>query len=137
MTPTTDPTATSGRRAKRERTRRLMGGALVGMGILHVVAPKPFVAIIPEALPSPRLLNLLAALAEGAAGSLLLSNDDRRQRAGGALAAATFVAVYPANIDMVRLAGAPTNAKAIVLWLRLPLQLPMIKAAVGLARKPS
>ena len=137
MTASDHRTADVRRPARRERTRKLMGGALVGMGVLHVVLPDPFVEIIPAALPNPRLLNLLAAAAEGAAGGLLLSRDPGRQRAGAALAAATFVAVYPANIDMVRQAGAPTNPKALVLWLRLPLQLPMIKAAVDLARQPS
>lgn len=124
------------RLARRERTRRLMGGALVGMGVLHVVVPDPFVEIIPAALPNPRLLNLLAAAAEGAAGGLLLSRVPGRQRAGAALAAATFVAVYPANIDMAVRAGAPTDVRAAAAWLRLPFQLPMIKAAVDLARRP-
>jgi uncharacterized membrane protein len=114
--------------------RKRMGAGLVSMGVLHVVAPEPFHKIIPDRLPNPRLWNLVAAGAELAAGALLLTRDPRLRRAGGWLALGTIVGVYPANIDMARKAGAPTNPKAIAAWARLPMQFPMIRTAYRLAR---
>ena len=111
-----------------------MGRGLLGMGLLHVVVPGPFVKIVPKALGAPRFWNLAAAAAEIAAGALLLSDDPDKQRAGGWLATATIVGVYPANIEMAIRAGAPTNPKAIAAWLRLPMQLPMIAQAYSFTK---
>lgn len=118
------------------RSRKRLGTFLVGMGVLHVAVPKPFEAIIPKALGHQRELNLLAAAAEASAGALLLSPSPRARKAGGLLAAATMVGVFPANIDMALKAGAPTSAYATVAWLRLPLQIPLIAWAWRHARGP-
>ena len=104
------------------------------MAILHVVLPKFFEAMIPKPLGAPKFWNLAAGAAEGAAGALLLSSDPDKQKAGGALATATFIGVYPANIKMALDAGPPTNPKAIGLWLRLPMQFPMIASGIRLAK---
>lgn len=119
-----------GHRALRTR----VGTSLVVMAVLHVLVPKPFLKIIPRSLGAPRFWNLAAAAAEGAAGGLLLSSDPDKQKLGGALATATFVAVYPANINMAIQAGPPTNLKAIGAWARLPLQLPMVASGIRLAK---
>ena len=116
------------------RLRQRVGGGLVFMAILHVILPKPFLKIIPRSLGAPRFWNLAAGAAEGAAGALLLSSDPQKQRAGGALATATFIGVYPANINMAIQAGPPTNPAAIAAWLRLPLQFPMIASGIRLAK---
>lgn len=130
--PTTTGPATESDAHRRLRLR--VGGGLVFMAILHVLLPKPFVKIIPKRLGAPRFWNLAAAAAEGAAGGLLLTSDPEKQKVGGALATATFVAVYPANISMALQAGAPTNPAAIAAWLRLPLQFPMIASGIRLAK---
>jgi uncharacterized membrane protein len=106
------------------------------MGVLHVVVPKPFEAIVPDALGHAKGLNLLAAAAEAGSGALLLSPSAAGRRLGGLLATATIVGVYPANIDMALKAGRPTNPYAIGTWLRLPLQFPMIRWAWRHARGP-
>ncbi|WP_421119938.1 hypothetical protein ACE2AJ_00840 [Aquihabitans daechungensis] len=131
-TPTTTrtPEESSGYRKLRLR----VGGGLVFMAILHVLVPKQFIKIIPKRLGAPRFWNLAAGAAEGAAGALLLSNDPEKQKVGGAIATATFVAVYPANINMALQAGAPTNPAAIAAWLRLPMQFPMIASGIRLAK---
>lgn len=116
------------------KLRLRFGGGLLFMGILHVVVPGPFVKIVPKRLGAPRFWNLLAAVAETASGALLLQPDPDKQRMGGALATATIVGVYPANISMALEAGAPTNPKAIAAWLRLPGQFPMIAGALKLAK---
>jgi uncharacterized membrane protein len=114
--------------------RMRVGSGLLAMGIAHVVAPAPFVKIIPDAVPNPKLWNLVAAAAEATAGVLLLQSDPKKQRLGGALATVTFLGVYPANIDMAIKAGKPTNPKAIAAWARLPMQLPMIRSGIRLAK---
>ena len=127
-------TSTVTESSKRKALRLRIGGGLAFMSVVHVIAPKAFYGMIPKQLGSPKFWNLLAAAAEGTAGGLLLSKDPRLQRAGGALATATIVGVYPGNIKMAIDAGPPTTPKAIAAWLRLPFQFPMIRAAASLAR---
>jgi uncharacterized membrane protein len=133
----TAPTSTTSTPVESDAYRKLrlrVGGSLVFMAILHVILPKPFLKIIPKSLGAPRFWNLAAAVAEGTAGGLLLSSDPAKHRAGGALATATFVAVYPANINMAVQAGKPTNLPALAAWLRLPFQFPMIASGIKLAQ---
>lgn len=121
---------------RRRRSRVIGASALLGMGVLHAVVPKPFVAIVPKWLPAPKALNLLAGAAEATSGALLLSKDPQRRRLGGALAAATIVGVYPANVQMAVDAGRPSTPFEWGVWLRLPLQFPMIAWAVDHTRGP-
>ncbi len=113
-----------------------MAAGLLGIGTLHFVAPEPFDGIIPEELPgSPRFYTYASGVAEIGVAGLLLSPKTRRF---GALAAvALFLAVYPANINMVRL-WSKDPAKSLPMRLiaiaRLPLQIPMIVEAVKLYR---
>ncbi|MGC4961857.1 DoxX family protein [Gordonia sp. DT218] len=116
-----------------ERLARGLGGMLLTIGTLHFVAPKPFDEIIPKEIPAdPRTLTYASGVAEVAIGAGLLAPRTRRPAA--ALAAALFVAVYPANINMVRLwKDKPAAMKAVAIG-RLPLQFPMIWAAVKVFR---
>ena len=119
-------------------SRAFLTALLGGMGVLHVVAPKPFEAQVPSWVPgSPKAWNLVAAAGELTSSFLLARN--RTVRAGGALAFATLATVYPANIQHVfdgGISGAPgwfsTRSFAV---LRLPLQLPMLLWAYRLWRR--
>lgn len=106
-----------------------MGAMLIGMGALHFVAPKPFDTIVPAELPGgARFYTHASGVAEVATGALLLV--PRTRRLGAAAAVALFLAVYPANVNMVRLwwgRGWPARAAALA---RLPLQAPMVLQAV-------
>ncbi|ORB67107.1 hypothetical protein [Mycolicibacterium tusciae] len=114
----------------------LMGAGLLGMGVLHFVAPKPFDTIIPEELPgSARFYTYASGVGELAVGGLLLAPKTRRL---GALAAiALFIGVFPGNVNMVRLwfkdpaKPLPMRIGAIA---RLPLQIPMITEALKIYR---
>ncbi|TCK00321.1 putative membrane protein [Nocardia alba] len=120
----------------RRRAHTYLSGLLFAMGILHFVAPKPFDKIVPPQLPGdPRTYTYGSGVAElGVAAALAVP---RTRRLGGWLAAALFVGVYPANIQMtVDVVGnpkAPKVFKAGVL-ARLPLQIPMIVTALRIAR---
>jgi uncharacterized membrane protein len=125
-----DPVETVGRR----RSRLRLGGMLVFMSVLHVLVPKPFEKMVPGFLGSPRFWNLAAAAAEGTSGALLLSSRPDLHRIGGMAATATIVGVFPGNIQMAVEAGAPTSPAAAAAWLRLPLQVPLVRWAWGHAR---
>jgi uncharacterized membrane protein len=110
-----------------------LAALLLGSGIAHFVIPKPYDTIVPVELPgSARFYTYTSGVAELASGALLLSPRTRRQ---GALAAvAVFVAVFPANLNMVRLWREkpwPMRAAALA---RLPLQVPMITQALKVFR---
>jgi uncharacterized membrane protein len=110
-----------------------MGGMLVGMGVLHFVAPKPFDTIIPEELPgSKRFYTYASGVGEMTTGALLLAPKTRRL---GALAAvALFVSVFPANVNMVRLWKDKPLFMRLGAIARLPLQIPMITQALKIYR---
>ena len=103
----------------------------VGAGVLHFIRPEIFARIVPPALPAPRLLVLLSGAAEVAGGLGLLLPATRRWAAWGLLA--LLVAVFPANVYMVGLAGA-LHIPAWVLWARLLLQ-PLLMGAVWRVRR--
>jgi uncharacterized membrane protein len=110
-----------------------MGGALLGMGALHFVAPKPFDTIVPAELPgSARFYTYASGVAEIAVGAALLSPKTRKV---GALAAvALYLAVLPANVNMVRLWKNKPLPMRIGAVARLPLQIPMITQALKIYR---
>lgn len=119
--------------------RRLGLAALLGVAAIgHVVVPRAFEAMVPDALPGPSgAWNLAAAAAEGVTAVLLVNR--RTARVGGWLAAATFVAVFPANVAAALHGGygaapPPFDTEAAA-WLRLPLQVPLVWWAVHVARE--
>lgn len=106
---------------------------LLGIGVLHFVAPKPFDEIIPEEIPGdPRTLTHLSGVAEIGLGAGLLV--PRTRRISGALSALLFLAVYPANLNMVRLWWDKPWPMRIVAIARLPLQVPMVTTALKVYR---
>jgi uncharacterized membrane protein len=106
---------------------------LLGTGTTHFLAPKPFDDIIPVELPgSPRFYTYASGVAEVGIGALLLPRRTRRLAA--LAAAALFVAVFPGNLNMVRLWWDKPWPMRIVALARLPLQIPMITAALKVSR---
>lgn len=103
------------------------------MGTTHFVAPTPFDAIIPAELPgNPRLYTYGSGVAEVTIGALLLT--PRTRRFAALAAAALFIAVFPANFNMVRLWWDKPWPMRIAALARLPLQIPMITAALKVRR---
>lgn len=114
-------------------TAQRMGVMLMGMGVLHFVAPKPFDTIVPVELPgSPRFYTLASGVAEATTGAMLLA--PRTRRLGAVAAIALYVGVFPANVNSVRVLwnkGWPARIGTIA---RLPLQIPMITQALKVYR---
>ena len=104
----------------------IAAGLFVVAGILHFVIPKFYLAImpgwLPSWLPSPLLLVQVSGVLEilGAIG--LLVPATRTAAAIGLIL--LLLAVFPANIEMLRLAQARGASTLFIAacWLRLPLQ---------------
>lgn len=110
-----------------------MAAMLIGIGVGHFVAPKPFDTIVPAELPGgPRFYTYASGVAEVGVGAMLLA--PRTRRAGALAAVALFLAVYPANINMVRLWWSKGWPARIAALARLPLQVPMVVQAVRIRR---
>lgn len=126
--------ADQGVATKPDRLARGMAIGLVSMGLLHFVAPGPFEKIVPRFLGHARELVYLSGVAEIASGVLVAV--PRSRRTGALLAAATILAVYPANWQMALDAGfPPRGAAGWSAWLRLPFQVPMVWVALRVARR--
>lgn len=106
---------------------------LIGIGAGHFLAPKPFDTIVPTELPgSPRIYTYASGVAEVGVGAMLLA--PRTRRAGALAAVALFLAVFPANINMVRMWWDKPLPMRIGALARLPLQVPMVMQALRIRR---
>src|SRR3954465_5518265 len=99
--------------------RMVLGGFFLLAGLLHFLKPRPYEAIVPEALPAHRELVYLSGLAEMAGGAGVLS--DRTLRPAGWWLIATMLAVFPANGPKAVGAGRFHAIPGPLLWARLPL----------------
>ncbi len=116
----------------------LLAGLLGAAGVLHFAAPRAFDALVPEQLPgSQRAWVLASGVAELACAAAVAVPATRRR--GAWAAAALFVAVFPGNVQMALDGGARgvdgVLGSAAVAWARLPLQIPLVLWAVGVARR--
>jgi uncharacterized membrane protein len=118
-------------------TATALAALLVGAGVTHFVKPTFFDPIVPHWMPgAARFWTHASGVAEVVSGVALAV--PRTRRLGGWLAAATFVAVYPANVQAVIDGGMghvdpPFNSRTAAI-IRLPLQFPLIWWAVKVAR---
>ena len=106
---------------------------MVSMGVAHLAIPGPFIRVMPAYLPIPATLVFVSGLAEIAGGIGILLPKLRRTAGWGLVA--LLVAVYPANVDMA--IHPPVGVPVWILWLRLPLQIPLILWAIWASRQLS
>lgn len=122
-----------------DAARLAFGIFFILAGALHLLMPGFYEKIVPSYLPAPSALVLLSGVAEMVGGVGLLL--PRFRRAAGIGLIVLLVAVFPANVEMLRLArarGVSAWAEA-ALWLRLPLQALLIWWAwllSGASRQP-
>ena len=127
---TATPTA---RRDASQAPAYRIAALLIGVGTTHFLAPEPFDAVVPAELPgNPRLYTYASGVVEVTTGALLLAR--RTRRVAALAAAALFIAVFPANVNMVRLWWDKPWPMRIVALARLPLQIPMITEALKVRR---
>ena len=108
------------------RSRALLALFFSFAGIMHFVAPDQYAAIVPTWLPNARLLVTIIGVCEILGGVGVLLPATRRLAGWGLIA--LLLAVFPANVHMLQLGytnDAPAYWKA-ALWLRLPLQIPLL-----------
>lgn len=120
--------------SRRSRSTTGLAGLFAVLGVLHFAKPEPFVGIVPKALPAKKELVYASGVAELLCAAGLL--HPRTRKAAGLASAGLLAAVFPANVQMaldVNRKGSPT-AKAIAFG-RLPLQLPLIRAALKASRE--
>jgi uncharacterized membrane protein len=113
------------------RTAQLLAAVLGGSGVLHLVRPRTYEWLVPPELGPARTWVLASGVVEVAAGLLLAAPATRR--AGGWLAAGLLVAFVPAHLHTFRVVDGPVMTAAAV--VRLPLQVPMVRAALRVARE--
>jgi uncharacterized membrane protein len=112
---------------------------MVASGINHFVAASVYVGMMPRALPWPLALVYISGVAEMAGGLGLILPATRRWAAWGLVV--LFVAIFPANLNMavnhlpLHLPLGDKVVPPLALWLRLPLQLPLILWAYWFTRQ--
>lgn len=114
--------------------RIVYGVLFIAAGILHFVFPAEYRAIMPPYLPAPATLVAVSGLAEIAGGAGLLI--PRWRQAAGIGVVVLLLAVFPANVEMLRQfrARGVTAPLETLLWLRLPFQAVLIWWAWRLSR---
>lgn len=119
--------------SRADRSPLLLAGLLAAAGTTHFTAPRRFDHIVPRSLPgSPRAWTYAGGAAELALAAGVALPQTRRVAA--LATAAFFVGVFPANVKMAvdwRRRPAPQQAAA---WGRLPLRLPLVLWARGVAK---
>lgn len=120
-------------------SRHLVTASFVVSGITHLVRPSVFEPLVPRALPRPREIIYVSGVAELICAGGLLAGAPWARRASAALLAG----VWPGNLQMAldatararRSGGRPRDvALASLAWARMPLQIPLIRAALSAPR---
>ncbi len=115
------------------RSTRVLAGIFTVSGIIHLVKPEVYEPIMPSWVPAHREVILGSGVAELALAAGLLTPSTRRL--AGWASVGLLLGVFPANVKMATdsLPRASTGLK-VGAFARLPLQVPMIKAALRAAR---
>jgi uncharacterized membrane protein len=103
-----------------------MGALYIVAGALHFFLTSRYIAIMPPYLPAHRQLVLFSGAAEIAGGLGVLTPIPILRRAAAWGLVALLIAVMPANVYMLTAHAALTSIPLWILWVRLPLQLPLI-----------
>lgn len=107
-------------------SRALLAATFVFAGVMHFVATKTYMSVVPPYLPHPRELVIISGVCEIAGGIGVLIPSLRRMAGWGLIA--LLIAVFPANVEMA-LHGhtlGHTYVSSLLGWLRLPLQAVLI-----------
>jgi uncharacterized membrane protein len=114
----------------RDRAPDLLAGLMGFVGSTHFVAAETMAETIPPQLPARKALVYVSGVVEvSCAVGLKLRKPWARP-----LAAATLLAIWPANIQMALDAGTGRHPGVMdnraLMWARVPLQIPLVWAAL-------
>lgn len=115
------------------RDTALLAGLFVVSGTAHLVRPGIYERLMPAFVPAHRLVIGVSGVAELVCAAGLLYPATRR--GAGYASAVLLVLVFPGNLKMAddaRRSGDPWFQAAA--YARLPLQWPMIRAALAVTR---
>ena len=115
------------------RSAKLLALGFAASGTIHLVKPEVYEPLMPSWVPAHREVILGSGVAELACAAGLAVPATRRL--AGWASVVLLLGVYPGNVKMAVDASRTrsTRFKAIA-YGRLPLQLPMIRAALRAAR---
>jgi uncharacterized membrane protein len=116
----------------RQRAPDVLATVFTASGIVHLVRPGAFAALMPRVIPTRHHTNLIYV--SGVAELICALGLWRRTRWAAPASVAVLGTVFPANVQMALDAGTgrnpgPSDSPAVA-WGRLPLQLPMVWAAL-------
>ncbi|WP_028651122.1 DoxX family protein [Nocardioides halotolerans] len=115
------------------RSSRLLVGGFLASGAVHLARPEVYEPLMPAWLPAHREVILASGVAElaCAVGMAL----PRTRRVSGWASVALLLGVWPGNLKMALDSNrSRSTAFKALAWGRMPLQVPMIGAAVAAAR---
>ena len=115
----------------------LLAAMMATSGVAHFVVPRTYAQIVPHVFGSPDFWVRASGVAELGCAGLLLSR--RTRPLGGWATTAVLVVVFPANVQMALDGGLAGKGfplgSPVAAWLRLPLQVPLVLGALGVARR--
>ena len=109
----------------------VLGALLGGSGVLHLVRPRTYEWLLPPELGSARWWVTASGVAELGTAALLAMPVTRP--AGGWAAAGLLTAFLPAHVHTFRVIPRRPLPIAVAL-ARLPLQVPLMRSALRVAR---
>ena len=121
-----------------DRWRRPLGALFLVSGSLHFLRPDPFASIVPPILGPALPWVWASGAAELLCAAGLLAPGSRRRSTAAYASAVLLVVVFPANLWMAWEAWRDVDATGLaraVATARLPLQVPLVLAAVSVGRE--
>ena len=115
------------------RSVKLLALGFAASGTIHLVKPEVYLPLMPSWVPAHREVILASGVAELACAAGLAVPATRR--AAGWASVLLLLGVYPGNLKMAVDSTKTRNTGfKVVSFARLPMQLPMIRAALRAAR---
>ncbi len=102
----------------------VMGGLYMVAGVGHFLVTRAYERVMPDYLPAHHVLVLVSGVAEIAGGLGVLIPQTRRAASWGIVL--LLVAVSLANLWMAQHPGLMPGVPVWALWVRLPLQVPLV-----------
>ena len=116
-----------------QSSSKLLVAGFLASGTVHLVRPEVFEPLMPSWVPAHREVILGSGVAELACALGMVL--PRSRRVAGWASAALLLGVWPGNIQMaLDSSRSSSTAFKVAAWGRVPLQLPMIRAALAATR---